>query len=137
MRRYSNMDWSDPNIYLIFIGLSILLVPIYKRELLIKKDSFKIILMISIISFLAALLFDLSNFDQKYWGVLSLYFPLYIVLSYRLIRKIFVRINKREPIDTAFDFKDITPWSDRLFNILYFTQAILIPAFFVFVLRFV
>jgi hypothetical protein len=79
------------------------------------------------ISFLLAIIIDLLNYDKKLWGLLSLYMPLYIVGLYRFLRIIFVSIKKREPIDTAFDLKGITPWSDRLFNIFFFCMATIIP----------
>jgi len=93
----------------------------------VDKKSFLIILKVSMISFLLAIIIDLLNYDKKLWGLLSLYMPLYIVGLYRFLRFIFVSIKKREPIDTAFDLKGITPWSDRLFNIFFFCMATIIP----------
>jgi hypothetical protein len=135
MGRFDSTNWHDPNLYLLFIGMSIIMIPLYKRDLLINKKSFYTILSISIISFFAAILIDQYELDKKYWGLLSLYFPIYIVLSYRIFTYIFVLIKKREPIDTAFDFKGITPWSDRIFNIFYFTQSVLVPFLLVILLR--
>jgi hypothetical protein len=135
MGRFDSTNWHDPNLYLLFIGLSIILIPLYKRDLLINKKSFYTILSISIFSFFAAILIDLYDLDTKYWGLLSLYFPIYVVLSYRILRYFFVLIKKREPIDTAFDFKGITPWSDRIFNIIYFTQSVIVPFLLAILLR--
>jgi hypothetical protein len=121
------MDWSDPNVYILFLGLLILLVPLYKRELLTQKRSFSILLKISISFLLIAIILDLLNIDKKCWGFFSFYFPIYIVFLYRFLRMLFYKIKKREPIDTAFDLKGITPWIDRIFNIVYFSLSMIVP----------
>lgn len=136
MRKYENIDWNDPNIYLLFIGLSMLMIPLYRRDLLINKKSFQVILIISTIALIAALVINQIGLDKKYWGLISLHFPIYIVLSYRFLRFLFVLIKKREPIDTAFDFKGTTPWIDRIFNIVYFIQALIIPSLFIILIHY-
>jgi hypothetical protein len=123
----SNINWSDPNLYIILVGISILIIPLHRRELLVQKNSFKLILSISIAIFIIGVCLDIFNIDSKYWGFYSFYFPLFIVLFYRVLRIAFLIIMKREPIDTAFDLRGVTPWIDRIFNILYFTLAIIIP----------
>jgi hypothetical protein len=135
MGRFDGTNLHDPNLYLTFVGLSIIMIPLYKRDLLIIKKSFYTILSISVISFIAAILIDIYDFDNKFLGLLSLYCPIYIVLSYRILRYFFVLMKKREPIDTAFDFKGITPWSDRIFNIIYFAQSFIVPFLFIILIR--
>jgi hypothetical protein len=135
MRRFENINWQDPNLYLIFIGMSVIMIPLFKRDLLVNKKSFQVILIISIVSFFAALIIDLFDFGHKYWGLLSLYYPIYVVLSYRILRYLFILLKKREPIDTAFDLKGTTPWIDRIFNIIYFTQSLIIPILVIILIR--
>jgi hypothetical protein len=91
----------------------------YDRQLLIKRSSFDVILSISLAFFVAAPVLTIVIRDKPILFP-SLMNPLASLGLFLLMRKLFVRWKKREPIDTFHDWRPGLA-ADRLFNVLYFT----------------
>lgn len=96
-------------------------VALFKRELLIEKESFRLILGISIALFLAGLMlhFTEAGRDSSSGALLA---PLLSLGLFRLCRKIFLKRYGREPRDTFFVWEAGLA-ADRFFNIAYFSLA--------------
>jgi hypothetical protein len=127
LNKFSNVNFNDPNLYLTFIGIYITGVFTFKRSLLINTRPFKIILCISIFLFAISFLFEYvvdRNSENWYW---TLRIPIISLLLFRLFRLMFHRLFKREPIDTTLDLRNVTPDSDKAFNIIYALLSIFIP----------
>jgi hypothetical protein len=107
-----------------FVGMSVAFVALYKRELLLEKESFKLLLSISIILFLVGLVLHFIE-RGKYSASGALLSPLMSLGLYRLCRRLFLKSLGREPKDT---FMDWTPGmaEDRFFNVVYFTVALVL-----------
>jgi hypothetical protein len=100
----------------------VLAIVFFNRELLIKRGSFDVIFSISLAFFVAAPVLTILIRDKPTLFP-SLLNPLVSLGLFLLMRKLFVRWKKREPIDTALDWRPGLA-ADRLFNILYFTLGI-------------
>ncbi len=103
------------------IGGLVFAIGIFKRELLVERDSFRIILGISVALFLAGLLLNFMA-ARQYPTSGALLCPLLSLGLYRFCRRVFVRRYKREPRDTWMDWRD-GMGADRIFNILYFVAV--------------
>jgi hypothetical protein len=113
------------------IGGFVIYTALMKRELLIQKGSFRIILLISVIMFLAGLV-DVALYlvrGERYFVSGALLCPLITLAQYRLSRRVFLKYVKREPKDAFFNWSGGNLGKDRLFNILYFTLAPVILIF--------
>jgi hypothetical protein len=103
---------------LFLVGGLVLTIALFKRELLVESESFRLILGVSALLFVAGLALHFSDaWRDSNCGALLV--PLISLGFYRLCRRIFIRLYKREPRDTYLD------WSpgmgvDRVFNIVYF-----------------
>jgi len=98
---------------------SVLTIAFFARDLLIERTSRKIIFAVALAMFVTAILLPLFMRDKPVLFP-SLMNPLVSLGLFLLMRKLFIRWKKREPIDTFLD------WSkglgaDRWFNILYFS----------------
>lgn len=93
-----------------------------KRELLIEKESFRLILGISIALFVAEFALHFTNVGRSpaSGGLLC---PLLSLLLYRLLRKWFIRWFKHEPRDTFLNWESGLA-EERIFNILYWTLSL-------------
>jgi hypothetical protein len=115
----------DMDYFYIFIGGFVIYTALLKKELLIQKRSFRIILLVSVILFLIGLV-DVALYligMGRYFVSGALLCPLITLAQYRLSRKVFLKYVKREPKDTFFIYSGKDLGKDRLFNILYFTLA--------------
>jgi len=94
---------------------------IFKRELLIREESFRLILGLSVILFLVGILLHFTKVgrDSPCGALLS---PLVSLGLFRLCRKIFLGRFKREAKDTYLIW-DAGLAADRIFNIAYFSLA--------------
>lgn len=113
------------------IGGFVIYTALMKRELLIKKESFRIILLVSVTLFLVGLV-DIVLYmarGERYFVSGALLCPLITLAQYRLSRRVFLKYVKREPKDTFFIWSGEDIGKDRLFNVLYF-----IPAFWTLIL---
>ena len=113
---YSDMD----PIYFA-IGGFVVFIFIFKMELLILKESFRIILYISVALFLAGLVLHFTE-AGRYPTSGALICPLMSLGLFRLCRKLFLMWFKHEPRDTFLNW-EAGLGEDRLFNIIYFAVA--------------
>ena len=119
------------NYIYVVIGMFVIYTFLMKRELLIQKGSFRIILLISVILFLAGLV-DLALYFmgmERYFLSGALLCPLITLAQYRLSRRVFLKYVKREPKDTFLVWRGEDLGKDRLFNILYFGLSFTISIF--------
>jgi hypothetical protein len=109
------------DIIIFFIGGFVWYIALMKRELLIRSDSFRVILTISVMLFVAGafLAFTRPSQDIGYGALLS---PLMSLGLFRLFRKLFLMRYRREPRDTFMNW-EADLGADRLFNIAYFMLA--------------
>jgi hypothetical protein len=103
------------------IGGFVVIIFLFKRELLVEEESFQLIGAISILLFIAGLVLHFTE-AGRYSMSGALLSPLVSLGLFRLCRRIFLRRLNREPRDTFLD------WSrgmaaDRVFNIVYFILA--------------
>ena len=109
--------------YLYFVvGGFVILIALFKRELLVQVPSSKVILLISTILFCIGVILQFTEVGK---GTLSgfLLCPLITLLQYWLSRNLFLKWVGREPKDTAFVYSGEGIGKDRLFNLLYFIPA--------------
>ena len=107
------------NIIWLAIAALVLGIAFFGRELLIEHKSRKIIFSVSLALFAAAIF--LSIFMRNTPTLFpSLMNPMVSLGLFLLMRKLFVRWKRREPIDTFFDWRRGLA-ADRWFNIMYFT----------------
>lgn len=117
----------DMDYFFFFTGSFVFFIFLFKRELLVKKDCFEIILGISVVLFLAGLVLHFADVGQ-YSMSGALLSPLLSLGLFRLCRKAFIKYYKREPKDTFLNFeKELA--GDRLFNIMYGTLSIFLLMF--------
>ena len=108
----------------IAVGTFVTLIFLIKRELLIEKESFRIILGASILLFIiGAVLHFIDPGPYELSSVLLC--PLPSLLLFRLLRKLFVKWFKHEPRDT-FNNWEAGLGEDRIFNIVYGTLAFIL-----------
>ena len=107
------------NPLLFSIGGLVFAIGIFKREWLVQRSSFTVILAISIALFVTGLVL---RFVGPPPGNGSLFSPLVSLVLYRLFYRFFVMTYQREPLDTWLDWHDGL-YLDRVFNILYFLTA--------------
>lgn len=103
------------------IGGLVWAIAIFKRELLIRKESFRIVLGISVALFLAGLIIHFTAAGQ-YHGSGALLSPLLSLCLFRVCHNIFLKQFNREPRDTAFIWES-GMGADRVFNIMYLILA--------------
>ena len=103
---------------LISVGLLVFAIALFRRELLVERESFRLILGVSVLLFIAglALHFNAAWRDSACGALLV---PLISLGFYRLCRRIFLWRFKREPRDTWFDWSP-GMGADRVFNIVFF-----------------
>jgi hypothetical protein len=115
----------------IYIGAGMFVSYIFltRRELLIKKESFRLILGVSVLLFVIGVVLHFTEVGRLYASE-ALLCPLSSLLLYRLMRELFVKWFKHEPRDTFLNWADGLG-EDRVFNILYWTlnSLIMILAF--------
>ena len=112
------------------VGGFVIIIALYKRELLCEPSSFKIILGISImVSLVGAVL----TFTRSHENIMAdaLFGPPFSAGLFWAMRKLFIRRFQREPRDTFLNWQGGMA-ADRLFNVVYFPLAtigiILVPA---------
>lgn len=103
------------------IGGLVFAIGIFRRELLVQKETFRIILGVSVALFLAGLIIHFAT-PGRYPGSGALLSPLLSLGLFRLCRRVFLKRLKREPRDTWLNW-DQGMGADRMFNILYFVSA--------------
>ncbi len=113
-----------PLVILIFFGLSIFFIFLFKRELLVhKKFTTYFIIYCLILCILGLFLY----YDSVKGGDI-LILPIFQFIIYRIFYKIFVSIYKREPKDTFWSM-DLSLMKDGIFNFLYVISSLCISLF--------
>lgn len=108
------------NPLLFSLGGLVFVVGIFRRELLIQRNSFIVILIISVALFLAGLVVHFA-YNGVCRGSGALLSPLVLAL-YRWFYHIFLTSYGRPPLDTWLDWREgMAP--DRILNILYFVTG--------------
>ena len=109
------------------IGGFVWAIALFKRELLIRKESFRVILATSAVLFVIGLALHFSKaVGNAYYG--ALLSPLLSLALFRLFRKSFLRRYSREPMDIFLRWEKGLD-EDRIFNIVYFILAGLLLMF--------
>jgi hypothetical protein len=98
------------------------IIALFDRDILIQKRSFRIILALSIIMFLAGVLLHLIGETASSLAG-ALFTPLLSLLIFRFCRRVFLKRYQREPRDTWFKWANGLG-ADRFFNIVYFASSI-------------
>ena len=99
----------------------VLIIAFYDRNLLIRPASRETIAIVSFALFAAAIVASLVLPGPVLFP--SLMNPLLSLGLFLLMRKLFIRWKKREPLDTFMNWKRGLA-ADRLFNILYATLSV-------------
>jgi hypothetical protein len=115
-----------------FIGGLVLSIAWFRMDLLIKSESFVVILVMSSMLFCLGTVLILVHGASYASGALLC--PLLTLGLFRIFRNLFLRLVGREPRDTLLDWSSGIA-ADSLFNILYFTLAALILIFVPFLTR--
>ena len=115
------MDTGIYDFCLICVGALVIIVALFKREILIQEENFEIILILCVLLFVAGLVLHFANIGRTH-PVGALLTPLLTLGQYRLFRRIFVKQFQREPRDTSINWGKGIFW-DRLFNLAYFIPA--------------
>lgn len=95
---------------------------LFRRDLLIQKESFRIILGVSVGLFLAGLLLQFAEMGRSSTSG-ALLVPLLTLGLFRFSRRLFVKRFKHEPRDTFLNWKTGLA-VDRVFDLAYFMLAI-------------
>src|SRR4030095_1875440 len=106
---------------LFFSGSFVTCIALFKRDLLVNRQSFQIILALSMASFILAIVLHFTEPGRRSSSG-ALLTPLMSLGLYRFGRSIFVRRFKHEPRDTYMDWSPGMA-ADRVFNIVYFVGS--------------
>ena len=109
-------------ILVFFFALFVVGIALFKRDLLVNRQSFQIIFGLSVVSFILGIALHFTEWGPNAAPGLLLV-PLLSLGLYRGGRRIFVRRFNREPRDTFMDWRRGMA-ADRAFNILYFVGSI-------------
>jgi len=112
--------------YFFFTGSFVFFIFLFKKELLVDTESFKIILGISVALFLVGLALHFTEAGRSMSG--ALLGPLLTLGLFHVCRQFFLKYYNREPKDTFLNFgKGLA--ADRLFNIVYGVLALFLLMF--------
>ena len=115
---------SDMDLLYFFTGAFVFFVALIRRELLIEKQTFTIVLGVSVALFLAGIALHFTAVG-RYSMSGALLAPLLTLWLFTLCRKLFIMQFKHEPRDTFLDWQ-AGMGEDRVFNIVYLALAILL-----------
>jgi hypothetical protein len=106
------------------LGLFIAMVALFKRELLVQRKSFTVILSVTVILFIAGVILHFSegNRESSCGALLA---PLLTLGFYRGFRRLFLRLHNHEPRDTYLNWAP-SLGEDRIFNIVFFIGTFLL-----------
>lgn len=106
------------------IGMFVSILVLWKRELLVERTSFRLILGVSMILFITGVVLHWTDADRESSSG-ALLTPLVSLGLYRLLHRVFLHRFRRDPRDTYLDWTSGMA-VDRLFNIAYFSLSFLI-----------
>lgn len=113
-----------PLVILIFFGLSIFFIFLFKRELLVDKKFTVYFIIYCLVLCILGLILRYNS--VKGGDILIL--PIFQFIIYRFFYKIFVSIYRKEPKDTFWSM-DISLMKDGIFNFLYVIFSFCFPLF--------
>ena len=100
-------------------GTFVIGIALFKRELLFRTKSFRIILAISAVMFFIGSVLSVAKPEPSVGALLS---PMVCLGLFELMRRLFHTLLKRDPADTFNNWQSGMA-ADRLFNIAYFSLA--------------
>jgi hypothetical protein len=103
------------------VGGLVFAIALFKRELLTRKESFVVILAVSAALFVTGLVLNFTE-PGRDSACGALLCPLLSLGLYQLYRWVFIKSQRREPVDTWLSWQSGTG-ADRLFNVAYFVSA--------------
>jgi hypothetical protein len=114
----------------IALGLNTLAVFLYKREWLLKKKPFTILLAVNILLLILGYIFQYNLIGNPNM-VVALKMPLLSQLIFISLVTIFRKVYNRDPVNTFWTM-DISLMKDGIFNFTFWVTAILLPSILVF-----
>lgn len=108
------------------LGLFVIAVALFKRELLFEPESHRIIFRIAAVMFVVGAVLVFGKLMPN-WSAGILMNPLVSIGLFWVMRKLFRWWFKRDPVDTFNNWKPGLA-ADRFFNIIYFTSAFICGA---------
>jgi hypothetical protein len=123
MQLQTTQDHFDESLLYIyvFIGMFVILIALFRREWLIQKQTFRVIMLISFIMFAVGLILHFTTVGRATPSG-ALLAPLLTLGFFRISLRIFLRRLQHEPKDTYLNWK-AGLGADRIFNIVFFTVA--------------
>lgn len=103
------------------IGGFVIVIAIFRREILIEQPTFGIVLALSAALFIVGLVLSFAEADRHSMSG-ALLCPLISLGLFRVLRHFFLQRFKHEPVDTFLNWGRGLA-ADRLFNIVYFVTA--------------
>ena len=106
----------------IFGGMFVIWIALFKRELLVDRETVPTIVAIAIGLFIVGIFFHFTASGRESASG-ALLWPILSFGWYRLTRRVFLRMAGHEPKDTSHNW---TPGlaADRFFNIIFFTSSL-------------
>jgi hypothetical protein len=105
----------DLNVIYIVLGLIVVGIFTMWLEGLIGQTSFRIILAVSTLEFIGAIVLHLTKAGPSAAMMLV---PLPTLIYFRLCRLVFVRVMRREPVNTAYNWESGL-FLDRVFAMIF------------------
>lgn len=112
------------DLILFVIGGFVIEIFFFRRELLIDRRTFRLVLLVSIALFFAGLVLHFTEIGRHSISG-ALLVPLFTLALFRLFRRVFLIRFKHEPRDTFLDWRSGLG-ADKLFDFVYFMSAILL-----------
>lgn len=106
------------------LGMLIAGLALFKRELLVERTSFIVVLLVSIVLFICGVIIHFSGGDRDS-SCGALLTPLLSLGLYRGCRRLFLRVHEHEPNDTYLNWESGLG-ADRVFNIVFFGGTFLL-----------
>ena len=116
----------DINFGFIILGMNTLIIFTFKREWLLKKNSFLVLLFINIILFAMGYLLEAKLIENPKL-VVALKMPLISQLLFICMLICFRKIYNRDPVDTFWTM-DRSLMRDGIFNAIFWFIGFVLPA---------
>ncbi len=114
----------------ILLGINTLFVFLYKREWLLQKQPFTILLACNLILFVLGYVLQYYSIGNPKL-VVALKMPVLSQLLFIGLVTVFRKIYNRDPVDTFWTM-DISLMKDGIFNFVFWVIAVILPAILVF-----
>lgn len=110
-----------PAIAWVIVGMSVLLIVLFRREALTRKVPFLVVLTASVVALIVGVVLEFSQ-NLATHPTRALFVPLFSLVWFRLLRHFFIQKIGREPKDTFDNWGSGLFW-DRTFNIFFFVSS--------------